>query len=106
MSLHGGLRISHHALNNVHQNELEINSLDVDSPHYSWQIGPRLKSCALTVAPPLDVSVAFGIATIDLLCGRKTPNCLRSTDSVHHGVARVMTLICANRSTLLLRNMC
>ena len=32
MSLHGGLRISHHALNNVHQNELEINSLDVDSP--------------------------------------------------------------------------
>ena len=49
MSLHGGLRISHHALNNVHQNELEINSLDVDSPS---QIGPHLKSCALTVAPP------------------------------------------------------
>ena len=40
------------ALNNMHQNELEINSLDVDSPHCSWQIGPRLKSCALTVAPP------------------------------------------------------
>ena len=52
MSLHGGLRISHHALNNMHQNELEINSLDVDSPHCSWQIGPCLKSCALTVAPP------------------------------------------------------
>ena len=52
MSLHGGLRINHHALDNVHQNELEINSLDVDSPHCSWQIGPRLKSCALPVAPP------------------------------------------------------
>jgi len=52
MSLHGGLRISHHALDNMHQNELEINSLDVDRPHCSWQIGPRLKSCALTVAPP------------------------------------------------------
>ena len=37
----------------------------------------------------LDVSVAFGIATIDLLCGRKTPNCLRSTDSVRYRVAEV-----------------
>jgi hypothetical protein len=52
MSLHDDLQNSHHDLNNVHQNELERNSLDVDNPHCSWQIGSRLKSCAVTVAPP------------------------------------------------------
>jgi hypothetical protein len=52
MSLHDGLQNSHNDLNNVHQNELERNSLDVDNPHCSWQIGSRLKSCAVTVAPP------------------------------------------------------
>jgi hypothetical protein len=52
MSHHDGLQINHHALNNVYQNELERNSLDVDSPHCRWQIGPRLKSFVLTIAPP------------------------------------------------------
>jgi hypothetical protein len=52
MSLHDGLQNSHHDLNKVHQNELERNSLDVDKPHCSWQIVSRLKSCAVTVAPP------------------------------------------------------
>jgi hypothetical protein len=52
MSLHDGLQNSYRDLNNVHQNELERNSLDVDNPHCSWQIGSRLKSCAVTVAPP------------------------------------------------------
>jgi hypothetical protein len=51
-SLHDGLQNSHHDLNNVHQKELERNSLDVENPHCSWQIGSRLKSCAVTVAPP------------------------------------------------------
>jgi hypothetical protein len=32
MSLHDGLQNNHHDLNNVHQNELERNSLDVDNP--------------------------------------------------------------------------
>jgi hypothetical protein len=52
MSLHVGLQNSHHDSNNVHQNELERNSMDVDNPHYNWQIGSRLKSCAVIVAPP------------------------------------------------------
>jgi hypothetical protein len=52
MSLHDGLQNSHHDLNNVHQNELERKSMDVDNPHCSWQIGSRLKSCAVTVTPP------------------------------------------------------
>jgi hypothetical protein len=52
MSLHDDLQNSYRDLNNVHQNELERNSLDVDNPHCSWQIGSRLKSCAVTVAPP------------------------------------------------------
>jgi hypothetical protein len=52
MSHHDGLQINHRALNNVYQNELERNSLDVDSPHCRWQIGPRLKSFVLTIAPP------------------------------------------------------
>jgi hypothetical protein len=56
---------SHHDLNNMHQNELKRNSLDVENPHCSWQIGSRLKSCVVTVALHLDVSVAFGIATFD-----------------------------------------
>jgi hypothetical protein len=65
MSLHDGLQNSHHDLNNVHQNELERNSLDVHNPQCSWQIGSRLKSYAVIVALHLDVSVAFGIATFD-----------------------------------------
>jgi hypothetical protein len=52
MSHHDGLQINLHTLNNVYQNELERNSLYVDNPHCRWQIGPRLKSFVLTIAPP------------------------------------------------------
>jgi hypothetical protein len=78
MSLNDGHQISHHELNNVHQNELERNSLDVDNPHCNWQISLLLKSCAVTIALHLDVSVAFGIATFD-----------PCADSVHCWVAGV-----------------
>jgi hypothetical protein len=57
MSHHDGLQINHHTLNNVYQNELERNSLDVDSPHCRWQIGPRLKSFISPLPLHLDVLI-------------------------------------------------
>jgi hypothetical protein len=65
VSLHGGLQNSHSDLNNVHQNEFERNSLDVDNPHCSWQIGSRLNHVPSPLPLHLDVSMAFGIATFD-----------------------------------------